>query len=106
MLFIPTRLIKLDATAYFKCTKENVKVLSNTLEPDILQKIFVSTQEIRRECKVCGLRYRPVGTMSFMQEYNLLFPIRKKNVIFLYSSSTVSKPIFFSGQLFKFDGYN
>ena len=82
MLFIPTRLIKLDATAYFKCTKENVKVLSNTLEPDILQKIFVSTQEIRRECKVCGLRYRPVGTMSFMQEYNLLFPIRKKNVIF------------------------
>ena len=41
------------------------KVLSNTLEPDILQKIYVSTQEIRPECKVCELRYRPIGTMIF-----------------------------------------
>ena len=40
------------------------------------------TQEIRPECKVCELRYRPIGTMFFIQEYNLLFPIPKKNVIF------------------------
>ena len=59
------------------------KVLSNTLEPDILQKyIYISTQEIRPECKVCELRYRPIDTMFFIQEYNLLFPIPKKNVIF------------------------
>ena len=30
----------------------------------------------------CELRYRPIGTMFFKQEYNLLFPIPKKNVIF------------------------
>ena len=45
-------------------------------------------------------------TLFFIQEYNLLFPIPKKNVILIYFSSTGSKPIFFSGQLFKFDGYN
>ena len=59
-----------------------LKVLSNTLETDISQKIYVSTQEIRPECKVCELGYRPIGTMFFIQEYNLLFPIPKKNVIF------------------------
>ena len=37
--------MKLDATAYFQCAKDDVKVLSNTLEPDILKKIYVSTQE-------------------------------------------------------------
>ena len=75
--------MKLDATAYFQCAKDDVKVLSNTLEPDILQKkIYVSTQEIRPECKVCELCYRPIGTLFFIQEYNLLFPIPKKNVIF------------------------
>ena len=57
-------------------------MVSNTLEPDILQEIYVSTQEIRPECKVCELRYRPICTMFFTQEYNLLFPIPKKNVIF------------------------
>ena len=35
---IPTRLMKLDATVYFQCAKDGVKVLSNTLESDILQK--------------------------------------------------------------------
>ena len=55
--------------------------LYNTLEPDILQKIYVSTQDTRPECKVCELRYRPIGTMFFTQECNLLFPIPKKNVI-------------------------
>ena len=49
------------------------KVLSNTLEP-----IYVSVQEIRPECKACELRYRPFGTMFFIQEYNLLL----KNVMF------------------------
>ena len=46
------------------------------------RKRYVSTQEIRPECKVCELRYRLFGTMFFIQEYNLLFPILKKNVIF------------------------
>ena len=57
-------------------------MLSNTLEPDILQKIYVSTQKKRPECKVCELRYRPIGTMFFIQEYDILFTITKKNVIF------------------------
>ena len=58
-------------------------MLSNTLEPDILQKyIYVSMQDIRPVCKVCELRYRPIGTMFFIQGYNLLFLIPKKNVIF------------------------
>ena len=39
-------------------------------------------QEIRPECKVCELRYLPIGTMFFIQEYNLLFAIPKKNMIF------------------------
>ena len=30
--------MKLDATAYFQCAKDDVKMLSNTLEHDILQK--------------------------------------------------------------------
>ena len=42
--------MKLDATAYFQCAKDDVKVLSNTLEPDILQKKYVSAQEIWPEC--------------------------------------------------------
>ena len=46
------------------------------------RKIYIFTQELRPECKVCELRYRPIGTMFFIQEYNLLFPIPKKNVIF------------------------
>ena len=58
------------------------KVLSNTLEPDILQKIYVYTQEIRPECKVCELRYRPIGTMFIIQEYNLLFPNTKEECNF------------------------
>ena len=37
---------------------------------------------MRPECKVCEIRYRPIGTMFFIQEYDLLFPIPKKNVIF------------------------
>ena len=39
-------------------------------------------QKIRPECKVCELRYTPIGTMFFKQEYNLLFPIPNRNVIF------------------------
>ena len=46
------------------------------------RKIYVSTQEIRPECKVCELRYRPIVTMLFIQEDNLLFQIPKINVIF------------------------
>ena len=38
-------------------------------------------QEIRPECKVCELRYRPIGTMFFIQESNLLCPIPKMNLI-------------------------
>ena len=59
------------------------KVLIHTLEPDIFyRKIYVSTQEIRPECKICELHYRPIGTMFFIQKYNLLFQIPKKNIIF------------------------
>ena len=29
---------ELDATAYFQCAKDDVKIVKNTLEPDILQK--------------------------------------------------------------------
>ena len=47
----------------------------------MLQKIYVSTQEIRPECKVSELRYQPIGTMFFILEYNLSFPTPKKNVI-------------------------
>ena len=61
------------------------KVLSSTLETDILQKIYVSTQEIRPECKVCESRYRPVSTVFFIQEYNLLFPILKRNVFLIFT---------------------
>ena len=39
-------------------------------------------QEMRPECKVCELRYWPIGTIFFIQDYNLLFPIPKKYVIF------------------------
>ena len=46
------------------------------------RKIYVSTPEIRPECKVCELRYRPIGTMFVIQEYDLFFPTPKKNVIF------------------------
>ena len=35
---IPTRLMKLGAIAFFQCAKDDIKMLSNTLEPDILQK--------------------------------------------------------------------
>ena len=57
-------------------------VLSNTLEPDILQKNICFYAGKRPECKVCELRYRPVGTMFSIQEYNLLIPIPKTNVFF------------------------
>ena len=60
--------MELGATAYFQCAADGVKIFSNTLEPDILQKIYVSMQEIRPACKVCELRYRPIGTMFFIQE--------------------------------------
>ena len=45
--------------------------------------MYVSKQEIRPECKVSELRYRPISTMFFIQEYNLLFPVPKKNVILI-----------------------
>ena len=45
-------------------------------------------------------------TLFFIQEYNLLFPIPKKNVIFNIFHLLVQNQYFFSGQLFKFDGNN
>ena len=41
-------------------------------------------QKIKPECKVCELRYRPIGTMFFKQEYNVTFPIPKKNVFLIF----------------------
>ena len=58
-----------------------LKVLSNTLETDILQTNICFYAGIRPECNVCELRYRPIDTMFLIQEYNLVFPIPKKNVI-------------------------
>ena len=79
-------------------------MLSNTLEPEILQKIYFSMQEIRPESKVCELRYWPIGTMFFIQEHILLFPIPEKNVIFnIYHLLFQNQ--YFSSQPFKFDGY-
>ena len=52
-------------------------------------------QEIRPECTVCELRYRPIGTMFFKQEYNLSFPIPKKNVIFNIHHLLFQNQIFF-----------
>ena len=79
-------------------------MLSNTLEPDILQKNICFYA--RNKTKVCELRYRPTVTMFFIQEYNLLFPIPKKNEIFNTHYLLFQNQYFFSGQLFKFDGYN
>ena len=74
--------MKLDATAYLQCAKDDVKsVKQHTRKWYFAEKIYVSAQEIRPECKVCELRYRPIGTMFFKHECNLLFPILKKNVI-------------------------
>ena len=73
--------MKLDATAYFQCAKDDVKsVLSNTLKPDILQEnicFYKHMHEIRPVCKVCDLRYRPIGTKFFIEENNSSFPIPK-----------------------------
>ena len=99
--------MKLDAAAYFQCAKDDVKsVKQQTRTWYFAEKIYVSTQEIRPECKVCELRYRPIGTLFFKQEYNLLFPIPKKNVIFNIHHLLFQNQFFFSGQLFKFDWYN
>ena len=45
-------------------------------------------------------------TMFFIQEYNFLFPIPKKNVIFNILHLLFQNQYFFSGQRFKFDEYN
>ena len=76
--------MKINATAYFQCAYDDVKSVENS-KLIFCRKVYVSTQQIRPECKVCELRYRPIGTMLlffFIQEYKLLFPIPKKNVIF------------------------
>ena len=57
--------------------------------------MYVSTQEIRPECKVCELRYRPIVTIFFIQEYNLLFPIPNKNVIFNIHDKLFQNQYFF-----------
>ena len=60
--------MKQNATAYFQCGKDDVKMLSNTLGPVILQNDICSTQDIRSECKVCELRYQHIDTIFFIQE--------------------------------------
>ena len=44
-MFVPTKLIKPTATANFHLAKKMQKVLCYTLEPDILQKPYISTQK-------------------------------------------------------------
>ena len=75
-------------------------MLSSTLEPVILQiKMCAFTQEIRPESKVCELRYRHFGTVFFIQEYNLVFPIPKKNVILIFTIYCFKTNIFFLSTL-------
>ena len=63
--------MKLDSTAYFQCAKDITKsVKQQKKNLYFAEKIYVDAQEMRSECKVCKLRYRPVGTMFFIQEYN------------------------------------
>ena len=93
--------MKLDVTTYFQCAKDDVKSVKQRTRTRYLKKTYVPTQEIRPECKVCELRYQPIGTMFVIQEYNLLFPIPKKcilifiiycfktNIIFLVNSSNL-----------------
>ena len=54
------------------------------------RKIHVSKQEIRPECKVYELRYRPMAQCSLYK-----FPIPKKNVIFNIHHLLCKKQIFF-----------
>ena len=74
--------MKLDATAYFQCAKNDVKVFNNTLEPDILQKHICFYAGNKTRVLGIWITLPPIGTMFFIQEYNLLFSIPKKNVIF------------------------
>ena len=60
--------MKLDATAYFQCAKDDVKSVKQHTRTCYFMKKYVSAQEIWPECKVCELRYRPIGTMFFTQE--------------------------------------
>ena len=63
--------MKKYATTYFQCAKDDVKsVQRHTRIWYFAEKIYLSTQEIRPECKVCELRYLPIVTMFFIQEYN------------------------------------
>ena len=73
--------MKLYATAYFQCAKDDVKSVKQHTRPDILQKNICFYTE-RPECEVCELRYLPIGTMFVIQEYDLFFPTPKKNVFF------------------------
>ena len=73
--------MKSNATSYFKCAKDDVK----SVKPHTwtcYKNIYVSTQDIRQVYTICEIRYRPFGTIFFTQEYNLLFPVPNKKVIF------------------------
>ena len=71
--------MKLYATAYFKCEMDDIKsVKQHTRTWYFAEKYML----LLWKCKVCELRYQPIGTMFFIQHYNLLFPIPKKNAIF------------------------
>ena len=92
--------MKLDATAYFQFAKDDVKSVKQ--HPRTLY--FVEKYMFLR--RICELRYRPIGRMFSIQEYDLLFPIPKKNVIFIIHHLLFQNQYLFTGQLFKFDGYN
>ena len=74
--------MKLDATAYFLRARDYVKMLSNILEPDILQEIYVATQEIRLECKVCELCYPPIGIMPLYTRIQFIISNTKEECNF------------------------
>ena len=58
-----------------KATHLNLKVCKKT---------YVSTQEIIQEYKLCELRYRPIGTMFFTQEYIYYFQYKKERIFNIY----------------------
>ena len=75
--------MKLDATAYFQCAKGDVKsVKQHTRTWYFEEKIYVSMQEIRPECKVCELRYQPISKCSLYMNTIYYFKYQRKMLFF------------------------
>ena len=98
--------MKLDATAFFQCAKDGVKSVKQ------YTRTWCFAENI---CFYAGNKTRVFGMWItlrayrhyvFIQEYNLLFPIQKMDEFLKKNIICCFKTNFFSGQFFKFDGYN